>query len=564
MSTANEAQEVSEISSRLVTFPGPEGRRIVGYLDEGPEGRWNERVIVLAPRYGETKKNNLQLAYLLTANGFKVLRFDQTNHIGDSDGSMDQFTLEGVGHDITCVVDYVDRYFEPTEVILMTLSLSARCGLRACAQDARISRFVSLVGMVNMDRTLKAIYNRDFFGELASGATWTKVDILGFEIDGARFYKSLISSNMLDLAGAVEDAKQVQVPALHLCAENDLWVAKEDVDTVMAECSQGSVELVNNVGHEVNENPQAVQQAFGRMLEFCCEGLPAERRLNCLPNKKVLLAQNKLERTQLQAAMKFTDTEDEFWGDYLGKFGIIEAAAYYVEYFKTVADLLGAIESYDVLLDAGCGNGFYGVSVMRAMMQEMKRQGQLPKSVHYCGIDLTKEGLFRSYSRHVDELMRIQRESLKDAGFVGFSYRKLNFDDLGGDAGGQLPFADRSISKLCCSLVLSYLKEPIHAVREFYRVLKPGGVAVISSMKPGCDMTVLYHNYVTQDDSKKEEGDASTLLSAAGRIKLKKDSGVYAFFEFEELEELAREAGFLQVRSLRSFGDQANVIRVVK
>ncbi|MGJ8648779.1 MAG: methyltransferase domain-containing protein [Opitutaceae bacterium] len=563
MSTAKEAEEVSEITSRLVTFPGPRGRRIVGYLDEGLESLWNERVVVLAPRYGETKKNNLQLSYLLAANGFKVLRFDQTNHIGDSDGTMDQFTLVGVADDIVAVVDYVDRYFEPAEIVLTTLSLSARCGLRACAQDKRISRYVCLVGMVNMDRTLKAIYNRDFFGELAKGATWTKVDILGFEIDGARFYKSLIESNMLDLAGTIEDASKVTVPALHLFADNDLWVVREDVEAVMSQCSQGVVESVKDVGHEINENPQAVQQAFGRLLVFCSEGM-AKPSLEKVPCKRTLIAQNKLERTKLQATMKFTEAEHEFWGDYLGKFGIIESAEYYVEYFKTVCGLLGAIQPYDVVLDAGCGNGFYGVSLMRSMIQEMHTLKVLPNPVHYCGLDLTQEGLFRSYSRHVDELIHMQRDALKDSGFVNFSYRKLNFDSIGGEQGASLPFADSSISKVCCSLVLSYLKEPIHLMKELSRVLKPGGVGVVSSMKPGCDMTVLYHNYVTQDESEKKEEDASVLLGAAGRIKLKKDSGIYAFFEFDELEQLALAAGFSEVRCYRSFGDQANVIRIVK
>jgi ubiquinone/menaquinone biosynthesis C-methylase UbiE len=118
--------------------------------------------------------------------------------------------------------------------------------------------------------------------------------------------------------------------------------------------------------------------------------------------------------------------------------------------------------------------------------------------------------------------------------------------------------------------VLSYLKDPLSLMQEFYRILRPGGVAVVSSMKPGCDMTVLYHSYVTQGSEAKteleagNEQDASGLLSAAGRIKLKRDAGVYQFFEFEELEQLAALSGFENTRSCRSFGNQANLIRLVK
>ncbi|CAA6690217.1 MULTISPECIES: methyltransferase domain-containing protein [unclassified Lentimonas] len=557
---------ISEITSRLVSVPGPSGLQVVGYIDEGSEGEWNERIVILAPRYGETKKNNLQLAYELVANGFKVLRFDQTNHIGESDGEMPAFTLSGATDDILSVVDYVDRFYEPAEIVLITLSLSSRCGFRACAQDPRISRFVSLVGMLDMDRTLRAIYNRDFFGELKAGATWSRVDILGFEIEGDKFYNSLVETDMLDLSGTLTDSERVLAPVLHLCAEKDLWVAREDVDQVIARCPNGRVVQVPHVGHELNENPESLKFAIREVLGFCSEGLKRVSDDTYVPDLKVLLRQNRVERLKLQASIQFAESETEFWGEYLGKFGIIEDAKYYVEYFDKLSGLLGAIQPGEVLLDAGCGNGFFGISMVRALIRDASVSGELPQPIHYCAIDLTANGLARSYSRHAEALVDLQRQQLCKSAGVGFSYRKIDFDIVGGERGASLPFADGSISKICCSLVLSYLKEPLNLIQEFYRVLKPGGVAVVSSMKPGCDMTVLYHNYVTQGDDLAVEGekDAASLLSAAGRIKLKKDTGVYQFLDVEDLEHLAAQAGFLGTRSCRSFGNQANVIRVVK
>jgi SAM-dependent methyltransferase/alpha-beta hydrolase superfamily lysophospholipase len=544
--------------------------QVVGYMDAGAEEVWNERVVILTPRYGETKKNNLQLAYTLVANGFKVLRFDQTNHIGESDGTMDQFTLSGAADDILAAVDYIDRFYEPAEVVLVTLSLSARCGFRACSKDARISRFVSLVGMFDMDRTLQAIYNRDFFGELKAGATWNKVDILGFEIEGSRFYQDLVQADMLNLSGTLADAEKVKVPVLHLRAENDLWVAHEDVDNVISRCRSGKVLTIPEVGHEINENPAALRFVIQEVVAFCLDGQPQSHAAPMVPAKKVLLGQNRLERTQLQASIKFTDTESEFWGEYLGKFGIIEDAKYYVEYFGKMAELLGGIQSNDILLDAGCGNGFFGISIIRSLVHDLSVKKEFPHPIHYCGVDLTSHGLGRSYSRHVPELIDLQQQLSGEYRGIAYSYRKLDFDAVGGADGGRLPFADGSVNKICCSLVLSYLKEPLELMREFHRILKPGGVAVVSSMKPGCDMTVLYHNYVTQGSEKQteleseNEQDASVLLSAAGRIKLKKDTGVYQFFEFEELEQLAALSGFGDTRSCRSFGNQANLIRLVK
>ena len=39
----------------------------------------------------------------------------------------------------------------------------------------------------------------------------------------------------------------------------------------------------------------------------------------------------------------------------------------------------------------------------------------------------------------------------------------------------NLPFIDNSISGVICNAVLEHIKDPFHVVKEFYRILKPGG-----------------------------------------------------------------------------------------
>jgi SAM-dependent methyltransferase/pimeloyl-ACP methyl ester carboxylesterase len=561
MLKGKEALVVSDITSRRVTFPGPSGMQVVGYIDEGREALWNERVVILAPRYGETKKNNLELAYYLVANGFKVLRIDQTNHFGESDGAMAQFTLPGATDDLLAAVDYLDSFLESDELILVTSSISARCGLRACALDARINRLVSVVGVVDLDRTLQSIYQRDIFGEFLVGAAWETIDILGFEIDAANFHTSLVEAGMQDLVGTLQDAQNIKVPVLFLYAERDLWVNLNSVKKVLSACDLGSLRIVPDVGHEINEKSEAVKFAFDELVEFSRKGLHGGESL-ARACKNVLIGQNKRERTRLQEIVSFSTSEGDFWGDYLSKFGIMEQAKYYIEYFSTVSALLGAFRPGEVILDAGCGNGFYGVSILRSFMRTWSVSGVGP--IHYCGIDLTSTGLARSYSRHVDELVDLYRESICGSSMISLSYRKLDFDAICGDADGRFPFADGSIGKVCSSLVISYLKQPIYLLKELHRVLRIGGVAVISSMKPGCDMTVVYHDSVAAAYSEENDRDAKMLLSAAGKIKVKRDVGVYNFFTGKELTELAIAAGFSDIKVCRSFGNQANVIRVVR
>lgn len=46
----------------------------------------------------------------------------------------------------------------------------------------------------------------------------------------------------------------------------------------------------------------------------------------------------------------------------------------------------------------------------------------------------------------------------------------------------RLPFADDSIGTVVCVEVLEHVHDPLRAVQEIHRVLKPGGVAVLTSV----------------------------------------------------------------------------------
>jgi SAM-dependent methyltransferase len=46
----------------------------------------------------------------------------------------------------------------------------------------------------------------------------------------------------------------------------------------------------------------------------------------------------------------------------------------------------------------------------------------------------------------------------------------------------HLPFADESVGTVVCVEVLEHVHDPLRAVREIHRVLRPGGIAVLTSV----------------------------------------------------------------------------------
>ncbi len=562
--------DIEEIRSSRVSFPGAEGRLIVGYLDEGSERDWNGRFILLTPKYGETKKNNIRLAYFLVANGFKVIRFDHTNHIGESDGDMSQFTLPGAARDILDALEYAENHFEPEEIILISNSLSARCAYRAAALDRRISRIVCIVGVVNLQQTIKNIYQKDIIGTFCEGKEWGTIDILGFDIDSANFISRLAEENMHNLDGTLEDATKIEQPLLHMHAAKDIWVERDQVERVVKLASAGQVSEIAGAYHEIGENPEAAKLTMEQVARFCLEGSSVSSRAFRYPAKTKLFAQNRLERNRLKQIYAVKESENDFWNGYLGKFGTIEQASVYIDYFEKISALIGTIREGDVVIDAGCGNGFFGLCLLHSMESALGTRSDFARRFVYYGLDLTPGGLGQAYSRQNHIKSKLIADTYDQASGVTFAYQRVDFDKIDLGKGEKpvnlrLPFADNSIDKICSSLVVSYLKDPVAFVSELRRILKPGGVVVLSSMKPDCDMTVLYHEFISSETDEAETADdAQKLLGAAGKIKLKEQSGIYGFFSEEELVSIITVAGFGEYDVFRSLGNQANVIRVTK
>jgi SAM-dependent methyltransferase len=557
--------QAGHIRTDYVNYSNGAGLRLAACVDHTGQLQGKPWVIV-APKYGETKKNNLQLAYYLAANGLNVLRFDQSNHIGESEGRMQDFSLPGAVSDIIGSLDYLEREQGVREAVLVSNSLSARCAFRAAARDSRITKVISVAGVVNMQATLAEVYREDIFGTFLKGRHWGLTDILGFDINGEIFLGTAVDAGLHDLAGTVDDIARLKVPLIYFFGTADAWIKYDDVMHAMGRREMCQLIPVEGAMHEVRENPRAAEDVFRRIVWACGHdgSYPGEEKAALkIPDKKVIVAQNRQERERMRRAEAPLESETDFWSGYLEKYSVLEKSDDYRGYMELLGRLC-AFRPGAIVLDAGCGNGVFGLWVVReAYLQRRAAAGRnLP--AFYVGLDLTERGLQDAMNQHGRKPGKSGGEmALK--GPPGAGYARFDFNDLTDSAGSpQLPFADHTFDVVCCSLLLSYLKRPQALLRELYRVARPGAVVVLSSMKPHCDMSVIYRNFIEQQVTETEVESARDLLRAAGKIRLKEEVGHYAFFSDVELSTLAKEAGFTVQESFHSLGRQAIVIKAQK
>ena len=557
--------QAGPIRTDFVSFPNRAGLRLSACLDHGGELRDGPWVIV-TPKYGETKKSTLPLAYHLAANGLNVLRFDQSNHIGESEGRMQDFSLPGVVDDIIGCLDYLERQHGVGRVVLVSNSLSARCAFRAAALDSRIAKLISVAGVVNLQDTLREVYREDIFGTFIDGRHWGLTDILGFDINGEIFLGTAVESGMHDLAGTLEDIARLQVPLVYFFSMNDAWIKGEDVRRAAALQPLCQLILVEGAMHDVRENPRAAEDVFHQVVWASGHdgAYPGGAQAGLqVPDKKTILAQNREERERMRRAEAPAESELDFWSGYLGKYDVLEKSDHYRSYIELLGRLC-AFRPGAVVLDAGCGNGMFGLWLMREAHRQRRVAPARQLPAFYVGLDLTERGLRDAMAHHGRALAKGGSELVRP-GLAGAGYACFDFNELIDAAGGpQLPFADETFDIICCSLVLSYLAQPQALLRELWRVAKKGAVVVLSSMKPHCDLSSIYRDFVGQQVTEKDVESARDLLRAAGKIRQKEEIGHYTFFSGAELSALAADAGFAVREHFQSLGNQANVIKAQK
>ncbi len=553
------------IESQRLSYLNKTGRKIIAYYDSLAGTEIEPYIVVVLPKYGETKKNNLQLAFTMAANGLHVLRFDHTCHVGESEGAMTDFTLPGAVDDVLTTLDFVQEHFGVKKVVLVSSSLSSRSALRAAALDSRIRKLVCLVGVFNVSYTLREVYREDLVANHIDGKTWGVADILGHEIDFDNFLRELVKANMHDLQGTIYDLSRTSASAAYFGAENDPWVDREEVALALGRRRDSEVHLVAGAMHEVRENQEKGVEVYDDIVRACfLEGRP-EDSVILRPEKKPLLRQNKIERDYLRKAKeKDFEPETDFWGSYLEKYSLLDRVDDYRRYLDTVGDLLGRIDGGDIVLDAGCGNGLFGVWLIRDVLSRNGQGAGYQGPPVYVGLDLTCKGLSDAMMQHCDA----QKPSNGHGALLpDFIYGCMDLDVFSDPENkGELAveFGENTFDKVCCSLLISYLKEPQRLIDKLYKILKPGGTLVVSSMKPFCDMSMIYRDFMDQKVSAGELEMGRDLLRAAGKIKIKEELGYYVFFSGEEMSAMADDAGFRRIEFRECFGGQAHVVKAEK
>ncbi len=554
------AVDAPAIISRPVECRNPLGRRIAAYHDAPLEPAPEAPLVVIAPGYGDTKKEYVPLAYYLAGNGFHVLRYDHTNHVGESDGDIADATLSGMEQDLGAVLDYAGRTWPGVPRAIIATSLSGRIAFKHMARTPQADLLVLLTGVVDLQATLTAVHQEDHMVAFLRGGRLGVMNVLGFNIDADRFLDDAIKAGYATLANTLQDAQQILAPVIFFAAEHDAWVALESVKKVQQALGDERVRLylIPEALHRIQENPRKARAVFRRLVACCLERLVAgdPTRTILEPSRRAIGLQSRLERERARAHHHMAKTEMvEFWRDYLDNFHYIANVSDYWQLLDHIYRTAGSLEGGMRLLDAGCGNGNFGMFLLINQTYRLRSgaaNGAEP--IHYVGMDFIHPALLnarRNLTRTSDEIRGRFATSTEAPSLP------MDFSLLAADLNMPLPFRDGQFDRIVCNLVIGYLQDPSFLVKEFLRLLAPAGRLIITNLKPHPDLSQIYRNFVQGTARPEELQEARHLLNNSGKIIQAESNGVFRFFDRQELVMLLTSNGAAEPRVHSTFANQA-------
>ena len=352
----------SDYGTESLDLFGRSGNKLSAYLDK-PKS--SSGVVIIAPAYGETKENNILVSSYFVSNGFCAIRFDWSEHVGESEGDIFTCTLSKMMNDLEGLVEYQKSVRGETKIGVIATSLAGRVALKMASLDKRIDFLITLAPVVDLRHTLWMTYREDLIGNYKKGKRYGTLDILGFNIDADAFLKDAVQNGFSDLSSSLLDAAQIQTPTFICVGEKDSWVRAEDARAVFDTVNTRKKNFVTIplALHRFIGNRPAMKYASRRTVHFSIVNtLNRDFSVDEVrdPISGEVHARELYEKSLLKEKCDYSKAEErEFWRRYLTHFKYICNIHDYWNLLENIYDNLSGTWSGQRILDAGCGNANY-------------------------------------------------------------------------------------------------------------------------------------------------------------------------------------------------------------
>jgi ubiquinone/menaquinone biosynthesis C-methylase UbiE len=522
----------------------------------------NAPVVIISPGYGQTSLDAITLSYYLAHHQLRVLRYDHTNHVGLSDGELQQTTLRSMQADLLKVVEFVQHTWPTAPLIVMASDISARVALKTAVQSRPLDLLLLINPVVDMQVVLMNAHGHDLVADHRYGLRRGIANLLGLNVNIDRFVGDLVAGHFTDLASTLADLRLLRSPSAILTIPAPPIGPLPPADlpqaflTALGAHTRLATVPTPLTGQELPLNEQH-PPAFRKVLEEIAlvVSVPLSPAEFHLPAHDVLARQQRieLERTRLRHNLSQITREALRVAhlQQLPQLGNLH------EYWKLLDDLyrlLSPLEPGSMLMDVGVGHGDLVRATMVNQAYRSRQRGWSPeRPVHVIGLGHSHDSLTQARQ----SLRALHRELDSDFAGTLTIHPPLTAEWVHTDWTQGLPFKNNSLHRIVCNLSLPFVPSPLCTIRELYRILHPQGRLVLTVFHPDTDLSVLYRRHLRAANQDEFSPQPQIVLHYLGRLREAIRHGLLHTFDRSSLASFLQQAGILTPRILPALDGQA-------
>ncbi|OQW34747.1 MAG: hypothetical protein A4E19_17665 [Nitrospira sp. SG-bin1] len=505
-------------------------------------------IVIIIPGFGSTQTDYIPLSFYLAANGCRVLRYDHSNHIGQSEGSTLQIKLSNMQTDLQDILDFVHTTWPGTPVALLAEDIAARVAVRALTGNTSAHPLFLLNPVLNIETALSAIGRPHIVETYRQGHRRGVANLWGLNVNLDKFIGDVMAGGYADPTSSIAELAQLTPPPVILVTPR----TNRPIEPVFGPQHQALhsmttaptiVSLPADLSGEFipgdDRRTAAFRMIWKRISTSLIGDTPSTQVQEPNPRDVYQRQQLESEHTRIRHHVSHA-ARSALWGAHLAHLPQLESMPDYLSLTNELYRWLLPLELGMTVLDIGCGQRNFARVMMTNQAYRLAHQGRRPFGrLRYIGLDQSHESLRlaeQQFHAFVKELPATLAAAASAAQLVETSWMHYDWN-------APLPFADGSLERILCHLSLSFAPSPLLCLRQILRVLHPEGTAVLTCFRAHTDLSSLFRRHLREMGHDGFSPPAQTVLHYLGRLHEAIRHGLLHYYGQDELARLLTHAG---------------------
>ncbi|HEU4684660.1 MAG TPA: PilZ domain-containing protein [Nitrospira sp.] len=524
-------------------------------------------VLIISPGYGQTARDYVEFSRYLAHHRLRILRYDHSNHIGMSDGELQNTTLRGMQTDLAKVVEFVQHTWPAARIVVLASDLAARAALKMAVHHP-VDLLLLVNPVIDVGDLLLKVHGHDLVADYRYGLRRGISNLLGLNVNLDQFVGDIVAGRLTDLASTLEDIRLLRTPLAIISSpqHSSSPLPASDLPHAFMAALGTQTRMVSIPSALANQSLGAadVPAAFRQVLEQVGSMLswPVPKVDIDVPTRRSIVVHQRLELEQTRLHRNVSQISRDAIA--LAHLQQLPQLANLHDYRKLLDDLyafLAPLESGMAVVDAGIGQS----DVTRAMLVNhayRTRQRGVTSEPPPLLIGLGRSGDHVQQARHNVQLLQRELMIGKMGGVAALP--PLTVTWMRAEWSQALPFQTGSVHRIVCNLSLSFVNSPRSTLMEWHRILHPEGRLVFTTFHPGTDLSQLYRRHLRLANQDEFSPAAQPVLHYLGRLREAIRHGILHTYSQPALTALLGQTGMTTFRISPTFDGQAFVVIVGK